>query len=324
MNIDVKINPDRMNEPHDSKYILPNFLIVGSAKCGTSSLHTYLAQHPQIFMSKKKEPRFISSQGMKFPLNGPKDSGVESWYVKTFDEYVKLFESANGYQVVGESSADTLYFYSHTIPTIKKYLGNPKILILLRNPVKRSYSAYQHLVRDMREEYSFEEALQHESERIRNNWELIYHYRNVSRYYEPVKAFLENFSDVKIVLNEDLEKQPANTLRDIFNFLGVSQDFEVKDTSVKYNLSGKPRSRWLHNFFFKGHPLQGLMRPVVRVFFPGETRKRISLRIQQMNLRRTKINPETANKLLEEYKGEIEQLQQLTSLDLSRWLKKFE
>lgn len=89
---------------------LPNFLLVGAAKCGTSSLHKYLDQHLQIFMSKVKEPRFISSQVIPFPLNGPGDHKVESWYVKKYRDYLKLFESAEGYPAVGESSADTLLF----------------------------------------------------------------------------------------------------------------------------------------------------------------------------------------------------------------------
>ena len=89
---------------------LPNFLLVGAAKCGTSSLHRYLDQHPDIFMSKVKEPRFISSQVTPFPLNGPGDDKVEAWYVKKYEDYVKLFDGSDGYRAVGESSADTMYF----------------------------------------------------------------------------------------------------------------------------------------------------------------------------------------------------------------------
>ncbi|HET9485956.1 MAG TPA: sulfotransferase, partial [Chryseosolibacter sp.] len=161
---------------------LPNFLIVGAAKCGTSSLHKYLEQHPETFMSKVKEPRFISSQVMSGPLRGPGDHKVEAWYVKKYEDYVRLFEGAENYPAVGESSADTLYFYQGTIPVIKQYLGDPKIIIMLRNPVKRAFSSYQHLVRDLREELSFEEGLKEEPNRIKNNWELIYHYTAASMY----------------------------------------------------------------------------------------------------------------------------------------------
>ncbi len=301
--------------------ILPNFLIAGSAKCGTSSLHNYLAQHPDIFMSRRKEPRFISSQGMSFPLNGPLDFRVEKWYVKNFPDYCELFKEAVKHKIVGESSADTLYFHQQTIPVIKKYLGNPKIVIVLRNPVKRSFSAYQHLVRDDRESLSFEDALLKENDRIKNNWELIYHYRAVSHYYEPVKAFLENFSDVKVVLNEDLAKDPHRVLSEVFDFLGVDNTFKVKDSTTKHNMSGKPRSRWLHEFLFEGHPLRNFLRPVIRFFIPSKQRKSISLKIQQKNLTQMKINPETGAMLKNDFRDEIIRLEKLLNRDLSSWLK---
>ncbi len=314
-------NEQPVNTKQHTDTILPNFLIAGSAKCGTSSLHSYIAQHPDIFMSRKKEPRFISSQGMSFPLNGPLDYRVEKWIVKNFDDYINLFKDAGDYKMVGESSADTLYFYKHTIPVIKKYLGNPKIVIVLRNPVKRSFSAYQHLVRDAREPLSFEDALQKESERIKNNWELIYHYRAVSHYYEPIKAFLENFTDVKVVLNEDLAKQPHRVLSEVFEFLGVDNAFKVADSTTKHNLSGKPRSQWLHEFLFEGHPLRNFLRPVVRFFTSSKQRKNLSLKIQQKNLAQLEINPEMASVLKNEFRDEILKLEKLLNRDLSSWLK---
>ncbi|HOX84032.1 MAG TPA: sulfotransferase [Chryseolinea sp.] len=314
------VNENLVEPSQNKNLILPNFLIAGSAKCGTSSLHSYLAQHPEIFMSKKKEPRFLSSQGMSFPLNGPLDYRVEKWYVKKFADYCDLFLSALNFKVVGESSADTLYFHSHTISTIKKYLGDPKIVIVLRNPVKRSFSAYQHLVRDNREPLSFEDALLQESDRIKNNWELIYHYRAVSHYYEPVKAFLDSFTNVKVVFNEDLEKRPHEVLSEVFGFLGVDTSFKVKDSTTKHNMSGKPRSRWLHEFLFEGHALRDFLRPAIRFFIPSEKRKSISLKIQQKNLTQMKINPETAAMLKNEYREEILKLEKLLNHDLSSWL----
>lgn len=299
--------------------VLPNLLIVGSAKCGTSSLHNYLAQHPEIFMSAKKEPRFLSSQGMEFPLGGPKDHRVEKWIVKEYNDYLELFQGKSNFNIIGESSADTLYFYKHTITSIKKYIGNPKILIVLRNPVKRSFSAYQHLVRDDRESLSFEEALQLEDDRIQKNYELIYHYRSVSRYYEPVEAFLKNFDHVKIILTEHLNKKPEQTLKSVFEFLGVDPSYKIQDFETKFNMSGKPKSRWLHEFLFEGHPIRNFIRPFVRTIVPKEKREYMSLKIQQMNLTQMKINPDTEKMLKTEFKDEIEKLERLLNISLDLW-----
>lgn len=299
---------------------LPNFLIVGAAKCGTSSLHKYLEQHPETFMSKVKEPRFISSQVMSGPLRGPGDHKVEAWYVKKYEDYVRLFEGAENYPAVGESSADTLYFYQGTIPVIKQYLGDPKIIIMLRNPVKRAFSSYQHLVRDLREELSFEEGLKEEPNRIKNNWELIYHYTAASMYADSVKAFLENFSNVKVILNEDLEKTPQLVLRDIFRFLGIDPNCDV-NTDIRYNMSGKPKSQWLHQFFFEGNMARKLARPIVRRLFSPETRIRISQKIQQKNLTRLTINPETKSRLQLFFEDDVRRLEGILQRDLSVWRK---
>jgi hypothetical protein len=299
---------------------LPNFLIVGAAKCGTSSLHKYLEQHPDIFMSEVKEPRFITSQVNSFPLNGPLDHKVEAWYVKKFEDYAKLFERSDNFKAVGESSADTLYFYNGSIPVIKRYLGDPKIIIMLRNPVKRAFSAYQHLVRDRREELSFEEGLRKEAYRIKNNWELIYHYTAASLYYDSVKAFMENFSSVKIVLSEDQEKRPQETLREIFRFLDVYPDCEI-DTGVKYNMSGKPKWQWMHQFLFEGNMVRKLAQPIIRKLLSPETRLRISQKIQEKNLVRMTIKPETKAQLQQFFEDDIKKLEGLLNLDLSHWRK---
>ena len=299
---------------------LPNFLLVGAAKCGTSSLHKYLEQHPEIFMSKVKEPRFISSQVTPFPLNGPGDHKVEAWYVKKYEDYVKLFEGADGYPAIGESSADTLYFYKGTIQVIKRYLGDPRIIIVLRHPVKRAFSAYQHLVRDLREELSFEEGLKEEPNRIRNNWELIYHYTAASLYYDSVKAFTDNFTNVKVILTEDQEKRPQQVIRDIFRFLNVDPNCDV-NTEMRYNISGKPKSQWLHQFFFQGNMARRLAQPIVRTLFSPETRLRIALKIQEKNLTRMTINPQTKSRLQEYFEADIRKLEGLLNRDLSVWRK---
>jgi hypothetical protein len=240
--------------------------------------------------------------------------------VKNFQDYAKLFDGSEGYPAVGESSADTLYFYRGTIPIIKQYLGDPKIIIMLRNPVKRAFSAYQHLVRDLREDLSFEEGLAEEQNRIRDNWELIYHYTAGSLYYDSVKAFMDNFSNVKVILTEDQEKRPQQVIRDIFRFLAVDPDHDV-NTEIRYNVSGKPKSQWLHQFFFEGNMARKLAQPIVRKLFSQETRIRIAQKIQQKNLTRLSINPDTKQKLQAYFEEDIKKMESLLNRDLSIWRK---
>lgn len=300
------------------KTTLPNFLIVGMAKCGTSSLARYLQQHPEVFISKKKEPRFFTSSCQKVPKNGPKDHLVRKWYVDTFKAYKQLFRDA-GQKAVGEASADTLYFYNETIPVIQHYLGDPKIIIILRDPVKRAFSAYQHLVRDEREFLSFEKALDLEESRRRENWELIYHYRSASRYYQPVKAFLKSFSNVKILLTKDLHTDPEGSIKSIFDFLEVSNSVRI-DLKTKYNVSGVPRNKFLYDSIRGTNGLRNMVRPLARTFFRSErARSRVLNWLWMKNLDRMALAKETERRLYGDFYQDILQTEQLIGRDLSDW-----
>ncbi len=298
--------------------VKPNFLIVGMAKCGTSSLAQYLQQHPDVFITKHKEPRYFSSQGMQFPMGGPKDKQVESWYVKDWDKYLKMFESAHE-KAIGEASADTLYFHSSTIPLIKQKLGNPKIIIILRNPVKRAFSAYQHLIRDERETGSFDEALEKEPIRIKDNYELIYHYKKVSQYYEPVKAFLDSFENVKVILNEDLQNDTANCLKEVFEFLEVDPNQEI-EYDLRFNVSGKPKNRMLHESLQSENFIRRMVRPLARLIFPTqEKRKRMVTWLSTKNMNRLQLSNATAKELYAFFQEDTEKLKGLIDKDLSQW-----
>lgn len=299
---------------------VPNFLIVGAAKCGTSSFASYLSQHPEVFMTNPKEPRFITSQFTSFPIEGPKANELESWYAKTYEDYIKLFQNVKKEKAIGEASVDNLFFYKQAIPLIKQYFGEPKIIILLRDPVKRAFSAYSHLVRDERESLSFEEALEKQDERRNKNWEFLYSYIDGSRYYEQVKAYLDNFQDVLIIKTEDLHKNPHEVFKTTFSFLDINPNFEVNQT-IRYNESGMPKSRFIYNFFQKDSKLRKALQPITRTLIPSTTRKILSNKIQSQNLKKIKMEEETKRELYKIFKEDILKLQKLTKVDFSDWIK---
>ncbi|MFQ5752975.1 MAG: sulfotransferase, partial [bacterium] len=138
---------------------LPDFLIVGAAKSGTSSLYHYLRQHPQIFMPNHKEPCFFTFAG-KRPTDLQSNVGLK--VINDFDQYVSLFEFSSRSQKLGEASTCYLYHYDKTIRTIKKYhrrWQDLKIIIALRNPILRAYSHYLNHVRDGLETSSFRDLV---------------------------------------------------------------------------------------------------------------------------------------------------------------------
>ena len=217
---------------------LPNFLIIGAARCGTTALYNILRKHPDISMPALKEPRYFSSRQLEFPHNGPGDHTIDQAVIRKENDYKKLFTKVGGKRI-GEASPDYLFFHEFTAGNIYNYLGDVEIIILLRNPVERAYSAYNHLLRDNREKLSFEDALEMEYQRKKDNYDFMWLYKEVGLYYEQVKTFKERFSNVHVLLQEDLKRQPEHEINRITEFLSISNNFQY-DSSVNYNSAGEP------------------------------------------------------------------------------------
>ena len=193
---------------------LPNFLIVGAAKCGTSSLHNYLNQHPEVFMPSYnieginvKEPQFFVKKMVINRIH----SGVWDW-----ESYKDLFKQAQNYQAIGEASVFYLYYFEEAIKNIKQYLTNEvKIIIILRNPINRAFSAHQHVSRSIKENLSFEDAIALEEKRLMNNETLtpMVMYKGMGLYCAMVKVVLESFNNVHIILYDDFAKNTDKPIK---------------------------------------------------------------------------------------------------------------
>lgn len=301
---------------------LPNFLIVGTQKAGTSSLYNYLKQHYEVFMPEKlKEPKFfVAPFYKKSNHNNPLWVDSMDYTIFEWQNYLKLFENVQKEKAIGESSATYLYYYKTAITSIRKYLGDTKIIISLRNPIDRAFSAYLHLWRDNHENISFEEALKEENKRKRLNWVPLYHYTSLGFYYYQVKAYLNNFDQVKVYLYDDLEKDSLGLVRDIYEFLGVDSSF-APDVNIKYNVSGIPKNKFIHKFFIEPNILKSVVKPIIKTLVPQEERRKIIEKIKMKNLQKPQMKPETREYLKNLYRENILKIQDLIKKDLSKWLK---
>ena len=290
----------------------PDFLVVGSAKSGTTSLFNYLNEHPDIYIPEVKECRFFSQLPKNFKGLGAEffpNSGITDE-----NEYFSLFDGYEN-QVCGDISNDYLYYYETSIENIKKYLGDKvKIIIILRNPIDRAYSNFLHHVREGWEDCTFEEALIKETWRMKNNWAWSYHYVAVGMYYKQVQAYLENFENVKIFLFEDLNDRQV-FLKNIYDFLEV-KNIEVSTEKV-FNASGYPKSKIIHSVFHK----KSIIRRIGRMFVPEKYRDKILNVIKNKNIKKIPMKIETREYLKEIFRDEIEKLSGLLNKDLSNWLK---
>lgn len=295
---------------------ITDFLIVGTARAGTTALHQSLSQHPGLFLPKLKEPCFYCFNGVEQNYR----NGKFAFAIKDYHSYRKLFINAEKGQLKGEASTPYLYLHSKTIENIRKYNNDPdeiKIVVVLRDPVERAYSQYLWRVRDGREKLSFEEALENESKRDNENFSFDYLYARRGLYFEQVKDYFENFKYVKIILYDNLKDQYELTLSDLCRFLGVEDKF-VFGSGKRVNESYSPRYPALARFVTAESRIKFFLMDKM----PGEWLSRIKTMFRHLNYSKEPLtmNSNTERQLRNYFKNDIEKLQMLTGINLTRWL----
>ena len=211
----------------------PSFFIVGAAKAGTTSLWDYLGQHPQIFMTKEIQFKELGYY-------------CDSYGVSDRQEYSSFFSGSQEGQLIGE--ACTAYLSSpESASRIKQDVPDAKIIIMLRDPVKRAYSLYSWMsVEGYEPAPTFESALEAERKRL-NGSDFInidekvimdrvktyykdYFYFNTGIYFEQIRKYFEVFGreNCFVILLDDLKTAPFDVLTNVFNYLGVDPSFKPK------------------------------------------------------------------------------------------------
>ena len=297
---------------------LPNFLIIGAAKSGTTSLFHYLKQHPEVFMSPNKEPRFFAFEGQEFAPDHP----VHKSTVTTFEEYRRLFDGAGPqHKARGEASPSYLS-NARSIPRIEHYLPDVKLIAILRNPVERAYSHYLHaLLHDLEPEgTTFEEAI-HQDVVEFDGYVRHRPYIHMGLYGKQLTPYFEHFDRdrIRVFLFEDLRADEVALARTVYRFLGVDDTF-TPDASLVHAKTGRPRNRWLHGALRTA----GSLARNVREYLPTPVRSRLGrlrTELQNRNLDKPEMSAAARRELVDIYREDILVLQDLLDRDLSRWLR---
>ena len=213
-------------------HVLPNFLIVGAMKCGTTSIYHNLLQHPGFVAPSRKEIHYFSS-GWNF-RNG------ESWYRNHFPTQTELAETSEliGYRALTGEATPAMVCNSYAI-NAAELVPDAKIVMILRNPVDRAYSHYHHQRNTFfSDRLSFWDALQAEEGRIGRD--LVFnetaphrvtrHFRRYSyarrgMYIDQIEHWLKHYprEQIKIIHQGDLKTQPAALMKDISTFIGLPE-----------------------------------------------------------------------------------------------------
>jgi hypothetical protein len=198
--------------------MLPNFLVIGAPKCGTSSLCHLLGQHPQIFMSKVKEPHF-------FGRNDP---------LKTLKWYKNHFRGSEGFKAVGEGS--TSYTHPHIIKkaafSISEMLPKCRLIYIVRNPIKRLESDWKMRKREGWAQGSLSETVNAQETLVSHGM----YFKNITVYRK-----LFNDSQILILFLEDFSINPMIELKKCFKHLGVDDSIKIKNPEKPLNVSAQFR-----------------------------------------------------------------------------------
>jgi hypothetical protein len=222
---------------------LPDFLVIGAPKAGTTALHAALAAHPGLFMSAVKEPKFFLTDGPP-PTRGGGPGDVQTYreHVWRREDYEALFEDAPPGSLRGESTP--FYLYDQAAQErIRALIPGAKLIVVLRDPVERAHSNWTHLWSAGLEPIGdFVRACAEEDARVAAGWADFWHYTRLGRYGEQLDRLLLRFprEQVLVLRYRTLLDAPAQALDDICEFLGVTPGIiaEVPRENVTAHPSG--------------------------------------------------------------------------------------
>jgi len=296
---------------------LPDFLVIGPPKAGTTSLYRYFKTHPEVYLSPIKEPRYFAFAG-----NGPVDGGLHGNVRKVWriEDYRRLFEARTTEAVAGEMSPQYLYS-QHAPGAIRTLIPDAKLIAILRDPAERAYSHYCHNRRDGREPLAdFAAALDAEEKRISEGWWASYHYRNQGYYTRQLKRYLGLFprEQMLILVFDDMVADCQGFLRRVCSYLGVDENHPF-DTSERDNVTfGIPRTFLLRRILRSAAPAKRAIRRTVPLKMRSSLFHWFSKLIWAP---KPEFQPALRAQLVSKFKPDILELQQIINRDLSPWLR---
>jgi len=236
-----------------SSRVLPNFIIIGTVRSGSTSLYYNICEHPSVLSANYDEIGFFDSN---YHL------GI-NWYRSMFPTQKKMenVKMETGESITGEDTP--FYFWKEEVAErIKEVLPKVKLIGIFRNPIDRAYSNYNLAVRMNTEKLTFENAIAKEMEflkkfSLRESTDQMRSYLSKGFYDEQIKFWFEKFSrkQIHLLSTEDMQKNPKESLSKIFEFLEVS-NYVIKEPqrrkSAEYmKMSEKTRNELIE--FYRPH-----------------------------------------------------------------------
>jgi sulfotransferase family protein len=301
---------------------LPDFLIIGAPKAGTTALHAALARHPGLYMSPVKEPKFFLTDGPPPSRGGgPGDARTYREHVWRRSDYEALFDGAPAGALRGESTP--FYLYDRGAQRrIHDLIPGARLIAVLRDPVERAHSNWTHLWSAGLEPLDdLVRACREEERRIEEGWAEFWHYIGLGRYGEQLEHLYTLFPPERVLVfrYRELLEEPARTLDRICSFLGVEPGHvtEVPRENVTAHPDATVRHRLLSRALRLGVTAGTLL--------PGDLAARVTAPLErglQRNARsRRPLTWEQRQALIPYFEADVRRLEKLTGQSFRDWLR---
>jgi len=281
--------------------MLPNCILNGVAKSGTTALYRYLHEHPDVFMSSTKELNYFAyAEDI-----GEKEKN-NAFPARNLGDYKRFFETAGPAVIRGEASP--LYFSSEVAAAnIKQSIPDVKLITNLRNPVDRAYSAYLMRYRKGRASDDLYSEMMPDKHHVKNG----FYFDNLKRYYN-----LFSSDQIKIVLFDELHSDTAAVVNNIYSWLGVGETSDI-DFSKRYNSGYIPKNILKHNLI----RAKRLLPNSVRTHAPGFLRNKLKSLENSNKAVAPELPFDLRASLVKIYESDVRRVQDLIERDLSHWMK---
>ncbi|HEX4190179.1 MAG TPA: sulfotransferase [Marmoricola sp.] len=300
----------------------PDFLIIGAPKAGTTALHAALAQHPQVFTTTPKEPKYWLCDDAPPPAwCGPGDAHSQQEWIWRRSQYARVFEAAEPGQVRGESTP--FYLWSRGAHRrIAEALPEVKLIAVVRDPIDRAYSNWMHLWSDgLEPEADFVKAFGLQQQRIDAGWAPFWRYRDLGRYGEQFAHLYEHIDPKRtmILRYRDIIDEPVVTVNRACEFLGIDTDLigEIAPDNARPYVEPGWRPSVLGPVLRTGARLGALVPPQA---WRRASDPLIRLLGNGSQAHRPHLSPEQREQLLPAFADDIALLRRITGQDFSDWL----
>jgi len=281
----------------------PNFFIVGAPKAGTTAIFHYLNQHPQIYMSTRKEPHYFSIKNVL-------DNDLRKKPIRNKTKYLNLFKNVKNEKIVGEAS--TSYLADPEAPKlIKKIIPDAKILISIRDPTERTFSAYL-----MKKNAGLMESTFHDQIQLELQQEIDLKKPNCTLkegfYSESISRYLNIFdsNQIKIIIFEEWITDPKKKLEEIIKFLKIDipiDQFKIKNPNPFKNPRGSVGKFLLQNREVK---------KIAELIIPFSARKNLAKKVLLKEGIKPKIDEVDRDILKGIFEKDVEQLKSILGRNL--------